>query len=274
MAQWPVAMQMYCWSQHFAKSKQRLEDNLDEALRETASAGFKVVETRLSAASTPEAAAAFKALLDKHGLKACALFHGGIYHERSAAEKVVAQTVEFARAARSVGIQAIDVNPQPKPGKALKTEEELKIQCEYLNQVGRALKGLGLEFWVHNHDPEALSNAREIRMDCELTDPALVHLCLDTHWVLRGGVEPLPLLREVAPRVKALHLRNSVNGVWSESLGDGDIDHRAMCRLLKEVGFTGWLIAELAYEAKTIQTRSLTEDLRLSRDYVRQVFGV
>ena len=274
MTQWPVAMQMYCWSQHYAKTKQRLEDNLAEALRETAAAGFKVVETSLSVASTPAAAAAFKALLDKHGLSACSLFHGGVYHERGAAEKVVEQTIEFARAARAVGIQAVDVNPQPKPGKALKTDEELKIQSEYLNKVGRALKALGLEFWVHNHDPEALSNAREIRADCEMTDPSVVHLCLDTHWVLRGGVQPLPLLRELAPRVKALHLRNSVNGIWSESLGDGDIDHREMRRLLEDVGFTGWLIAELAYEAKTVQTRSLTENLRLSREYLRQVFGV
>jgi inosose dehydratase len=150
----------------------------------------------------------------------------------------------------------------------------LKIQCEYLNRVGRALKDLGLEFWIHNHDPEALNNAREIRADCDLTDPALVHLCLDTHWVLRGGTQPLPLLRELAPRVKALHLRNSQNGIWSESLGDGDIDHRAMCALLKEVAFSGWLIAELAYEPKTVQTRSLTDNLRISRDYVRAVFGV
>ena len=274
MAQWPVAMQMYCWSQHYAKTKQRLEDNLDEALRETAATGFKVVETSLSVASTSAAAAAFKGLLNKHGLQACALFHGGIYHEKGAAGKVVEQTVEFARAAHAVGIQAIDVNPQPKPGKALKTDEELKIQCDYLNKVGRALKDMGLEFWVHNHDPEALNNAREIRADGDMTDPSVVHLCLDTHWVLRGGAQPLPLLRELAPRVKALHLRNSVNGVWSEALGDGDIDHRAICRLLREVGFTGWLIAELAYEAKTVQTRSLTENLRLSREYVRQVFGV
>jgi len=38
--------------------------------------------------------------------------------------------------------------------------------------------------------------------------------------------------------------------------------------------YHGYLVVELAYEKRTRITRSLEEDLRLSREYARKVFGV
>jgi len=69
-------------------------------------------------------------------------------------------------------------------------------------------------------------------------------------------------------------LRNSKDGVWTEAFGEGDIDHSAMSQLLREIGFSGWLIVELAYEEKTVITRTLEENASISREYVREVFGV
>lgn len=127
---------------------------------------------------------------------------------------------------------------------------------------------------IHNHTPAIINNARELRANCENTDPSLVGLCLDTHWVMRGGVDPLSLIEEYPDRIKSLHLRNSKDGVWTEAFGEGDIDHSEMSKLLRDIGFSGWLIVELAYEEKTVITRTLPQNFLLSREYVREVFGV
>jgi hypothetical protein len=43
---------------------------------------------------------------------------------------------------------------------------------------------------------------------------------------------------------------------------------------LKEIRYGGYLVVELAYEKATRITRSLEEDLRLSRLYAMKVFGL
>lgn len=114
-------------------------------------------------------------------------------------------------------------------------------------------------------------NAREWR---HLFKNTGVSFCIDTHWVLRGGQDPMSIVREAGQRLASLHLRNSRNNVWTESFGDGDIDHQELAAYLKEIQYQGYLVIELAYQNETSITRPLEENLRLSRQYAEQVFGV
>lgn len=95
---------------------------------------------------------------------------------------------------------------------------------------------------------------------------------MDPHWALRGRVDPYRLLEDAGGRIIDIHLRNSQNGVWSETLGEGDLDYTKVKVLLDSVGYKGWYTVELAYEEETVRTRSLEENLRLSREYVRELF--
>jgi sugar phosphate isomerase/epimerase len=57
-----------------------------------------------------------------------------------------------------------------------------------------------------------------------------------------------------------------------EDLADGDVDYHEIADYLKQIGYSGYLVVELAYEKGTKVTRPLEEDLRLSRLYAEQVF--
>jgi sugar phosphate isomerase/epimerase len=59
-----------------------------------------------------------------------------------------------------------------------------------------------------------------------------------------------------------------------EDYGPGDIDYQKVADYLRGIGFTGYLVVELAYEKGTQITRSLDEDLRLSRIYTDKIFGL
>jgi inosose dehydratase len=82
----------------------------------------------------------------------------------------------------------------------------------------------------------------------------------------------MELLKEAGQRIANLHVRNSVNGIWSESLGDGDVDYRAVAQFLKSIKYQGLIGVELAYEKDTNPTRPLEEDIRISREYAEKVF--
>ena len=266
-----VASQIFVWSQVYGREGKSVEENLEDVLKDISSAGYDGVEYSTSIASSQEEANNLLSLLEKYNLKLAALSYGGVYHERSEAEKTIEETARLASFAASIGCPAISVNPA-SIGRE-KTDEELKVQGEYLNRMGAALKSMGMSLQIHNHTPAIINNARELRANCENTDKDLVGLCLDTHWVLRGGVDPLSLIKEYPDRIKSLHLRNSKDGVWTEAFGEGDIDHSKMNQLLIDIGFSGWLIVELAYEEKTVITRTLLQNASISREYVREVFS-
>ncbi len=266
-----LATQLYVWLQVYAREQKNLDERLDEAFGEVRAAGFDAIEGWLKWCATPEQTAQTGELLKKHGLQLVSMYQGGAYHEREAAEKTVAETLDFAKRARDIGCPMLNVNPNPLGRE--KTDDELKVQGEYLNRLAHELKNIGLSLVIHFHDPEMRNNAREHRANLANTDPNLVGFCMDFHWVLRGGQDPIMILRETGARARSLHVRNSVNGMWSETFGDGDIDYRQVKTALDDIGYRGPLIVELAYEAQTHITRSLVENERLAREYAVRVFG-
>ena len=261
---------MYVWSQvSDAASK-----SLDETLGEVAKAGYDGVEMNRSHMEGTDKAAEVRSLLDKYNLKLSSVYSGGTFHESGTAGNTVSDIFEVAAFAAELGSLSITVNPASKGGGAEKTDDELKIQAEYLDKMGSKLKTYNMSFFIHNHTPEMVSNAREFRSYCDLTNPDFVNVCMDVHWVLRGGVDPFQLTEEYGDRVGAMHVRNSKDGVWMEEFSDGDIDYRAYRDLLKTFDYDGWVTVELAYEKETNPTRPLVEDAKISREYVREVFGV
>jgi inosose dehydratase len=265
-----LAAQVYVWTQHLRSQNRTLKDGLEEIFAGTRQAGYERVEL-MSIFFQPDVREQTLALLKKHRLQVPIVYNGGPMHEAAAAEKTIAETLAVADIVRGAGARVIDVNPNPKPKKARKSDEELEVQSRALTRLAGELKKRKMQLIVHHHDPEMAENAREWRYMLRHTD---VPFCMDVHWIYRGGQDPLGILREAGKRVASLHLRNSQDGVWTESLGDGDVDYRKVAAHLRQIQYSGFLVVELAYEKGTKITRSLPEDLRLSRIYSEQVFDV
>jgi len=268
-----VAAQAYVWTQVFYEQKKPLIEGLPEVYESTRKAGYKRIEV-VSDFLMGEALPRTKELIRKHGLEIPIVYHGGPLHEEAAAEKTIAATLNVAEAAKSIGASIIETNPNPKPKREAKTDAELALQARFVSQLADALAKRGQHLILHHHDPEMANNAREWRHLLHNTDPKKVGLCIDFDWVLQGGQEVFPLLKEAGSRVASFHLRNARNRVWTQSLDEGDYDYPALARFLQDGGFTGYLVVELAYRRDTKLTRSVAENLRLSREYVEKTFSV
>ncbi len=263
---------VYVWTQHYSRLGQRAQDHVPEICAAFARAGYRDVELMSLFFEPGLDRITFRAL-DQSGLACSTVYHGGPMHTREAARQTIAAAVELAqRILRHRPLDAIVFNPNPV-GRA-KTEEELRIQAEGLETLGWALWNSGVRMMLHQHAPELADNAREWRFMLANTDRRYMRVCLDAHWVYRAGLDVMALLRECGPRLYGLHVRNSRGGVWMEDLDDGDIDYRAMAAHLRSAGFTGYLSVELAWDKKTHVTRPLEENLRRSRLYAENVFGL
>jgi len=265
-----LSAQFYIWTQRLEKEGKSLGEGVGEALDATRRAGFRRIEL-MSGLFAEDVRAQTFAALEKSGLEVPIVYHGGPMHESGAAEKTAATVLELADTVKRTGARIINFNADPKPGGALKTDADLATEASALSDLGKMLEAKRFQLILHHHSPEMAQGAREWRYLLRNTE---LPLCLDTHWIYRGGQDPLALVEEAGPRVRSLHLRNSRQGVWSEDLSAGDVDYRPIAQFLKKSGWAGYLIVELAYENQTKVTRPLEDNLRRSREYARDVFGV
>jgi sugar phosphate isomerase/epimerase len=266
-----LSAQIYIWTQHFNAQKKPLAEGMGEALAAVRRAGYRRIEL-MSICFAPEAREKTLAAMKQTGIEVPIVYHGGPMHQPELAEKTSAEILELADLVKGLGTRFITLNPNPKPKRERKTDEELAVQARHVNQLGAELNKRGMGLMLHHHDPEIAENAREWRHLLRNTGPLLKE-CLDVHWIFRGGQDYMALLRESGSKLGGLHLRNSKQNVWTEALGDGDIDYAKVAAYLREIKFSGYLLVELAYEKATVITRSLEEDLRLSRLYVQRLFG-
>lgn len=262
-----VAVQLYV----FGKDSQNVADPLDGVLATAKRAGYESVQAWLSYYSSRESAKRVAEMLGKHGLVMSAAYTGGAMHDQDKADQAIKSILKQARLGARHGLKIVVLNPSPLQRE--KTDAELDVQARNLDRLGAELRKIGLRLAIHQHAPEMRSGAREWYHILSNTSPKNVFFCLDLHWVFRGKQDPYRLLADAGKRVIDLHLRNSRDDVWSEDLGDGDVDYRRVKTVLDTIGYDGTYTVELAHETKTKVTRSLEENLKRSRQYVREVFG-
>jgi inosose dehydratase len=268
-----MSVEGYIFQQYATRQKKPLSDIVEEAFSMARQAGFHNIEINTAFFEESMRARTLSSL-HSNGLRMPSVYVGGAMHEERLAEQTLARALEIAALCRPFGCSAVVTNPDPKPGGARKSDDELAVESRSLNRVGQALKSKGYELRVHHHTPQLVENAREWRHILHHTDPRNVALCLDLDWVHQAGLEPLVLLREAGPRAHEIHVRNSKNKLWLESFEDGDIDYRPIAAYLKQQNLQPLVVVELAYRENTPVTHSLADDLRASRIYAERIFGI
>ena len=247
-------------------------DNIDfwTRLDEIKSAGIDGIEVTLGSGSEGDAAG--KRLAD-HGLAMRSIYAGGNLHDENVAEQEIARLLEIGEKVQPFGTKVLVFNPAVNGGKS---DEELIRQSKNLDFLGSGLKKIGLTIAFHYHTTELEFGAREFHHILCGTDPKNVSLCFEQHWSYRASgnsqVAVFDHFKLYADRSVAVHLRQSINNVWSEAFGDGDIDNVRLAAGLKKLSKMPHIVLEQAPENGTPKTLSPAEVLRQSAEYVRRVF--
>lgn len=266
----PVGSQLYGWGQYYNRDKKKLAEHLDDVFSSLRDAGYDFAEGFMDVAR-PENNTALADKLKAKGLRPVSLYCGGRLHEKDKADEAVGKILAAAKVCKEAGFLIINCNPDPI-GKE-KTDEELATQAGALDKLGRGLLEMKMLLGVHNHTPEMVNKAREFHHNFAKTDAKLVGFCFDTHWVFRGGVEPMEAFRQYHERVVSWHLRQSRMKTWWEDLDEGDIDYKEIAGFASDHDMIAPYIVELALEGATKITRTAAENHKRSREFVKKVFG-
>ena len=271
-----LASNAYSWSVFYQREGRDFSASVGAGLQDVAASGINGFEPGVGG---PEEIRRLVPLLKERGLEMRSIYVNSSLHDAAEAERSIGQILAVAREVRAVGTRIIVTNPNPIRwgGPENKSDPQLRTQAAAMDRLGRELTALKMTLAFHNHDLELRQAAREFHHMMVGTDPRFVGLCLDAHWVYRGAGNSSVALFDVVElygaRVKELHLRQSRDGVWSETLGPGDIDYEALARALVRKRVKPHLVLEIAVENGTPKTMDPVAAHRQSAEYARRVFA-
>lgn len=141
-------------------------------------------------------------------------------------------------------------------------DDEWENLAGALDELGERCKQRGLFLAFHNHAGTFVETPTELKKLLNLTDPALVGLCLDTGHYTYGGGDPVQAIDTYRNRLKYVHLKDldlAVKDtcvrhgldfkealrrrVFTELARGGANLHDVASKLL-EIGYEGWVVAE------------------------------
>jgi inosose dehydratase len=284
------------WTKFTSKGAERLAPE-EQILAEIGQAGYD------GAPAGPEegrTAQETLALYARYGLRPAPGYVGTAFWEKERRGEILERVRRHASFSREVGCTELYVAPggfdyvtragrtrrqtagHVRPEDSL-TDDEFQVFGETLNLVGEITLAEGVRSCFHNHVGTVIETRDEVDRLLALTDPSLVFLGPDTGHLAWAGADPVAFCRDYAARIKTLHLKDIDAGVrdrgreagWDYGtftdhgvfveLGEGCVDFPAIFAILRDVDFSGWVIAETDVTQKPTALDSVT----MSRAYLR-----
>jgi len=153
----------------------------------------------------------------------------------------------------------------------VKTPAELDAQANILEKIMTVCAQHSIVPNLHNHTYEVENNLHDLRGT--LSRIPDIKLGPDLNWLIRAGVDPVEFIHQYGKKIIYLHLRDQqANGQWTEALGEGTTNFKAIAKALKRVHFKGIAAIELAFPPHFTPVRPLREDWKISREFVRTTF--
>lgn len=276
----PISCNAYNWTTFYGRQNKKWGEDLDKCMADLAQTGITAYEPGLESAEDVRRLAPF---LKKFNLTMPSIYVNSVLHKVEEAEKSIITVVAIADEVAKLGTKIVVTNPSPiKWGSPeLKNDAELSVQAKSMEKLGIELKKKGLTLAYHTHDVELRAGAREFHHILQNTSPENVSFCFDVHWVYRGSADSqvavFDVLKMYGNRVVELHIRQSVNGIWSETFGAGDIDYQRFANELKAMKIRPHLVIEQCVEAKTPNTmdgkQAHIKDLAMIKEIFKPILG-
>ncbi|MBC8156507.1 MAG: sugar phosphate isomerase/epimerase [Bacteroidetes bacterium] len=271
-----ISCNAYTWNTFYSRQGKTWMADPDASLTELVRSGLTTYEPSFNNADEVRKLAPF---LPKYTLTMPSLYVNSSLHRADEAQKSIDSVLAIADAAKPLGATIIVTNPSPiKWGSDDdKTDADLAEQAKNLDRLGAELRKRGMTLAYHTHAPEHRQAAREFHHMLLASDPKNVSLCLDAHWVYRGSgnsqVALFDVVKLYGKRIAEIHIRQSKNGIWQETFGEGDIDYRRLAADLKAQGVRPLLVLEQCLEKGSPNTMGPVDAHKQDLVYARDVFA-
>ncbi len=207
--------------------------------------------------------------VSKRGLYVATISFGGPAHDPAQEAKVIENARKAMDFLKIFGAKHLVVFPPSRLKPGADVNAAFKQMCRCFNKIGEAAGEMGFRAGVHNHLDEMVEGPEEVHKCMAMTDPRLFYFSPDTAHLHLGGSNVVEMFQKYKNRIMFMDYKDAKwttptadvvldNGrVLAKTskeakffssiydLGDGEIDFPSCHRVLKEIGFKGWICVDL-----------------------------
>ena len=224
--------------------RNEMKQDVEGTLAKVKQMGFTEVEV----AGYPwKSAADFRAMLDRHGLRAVSFFAD--YNKlRDDLPGVVAD-------AKALGVRYVIVGWIPHQKEFTLADSDRAVA--HFNDWGAKLAREGLRFAYHVHGYEFKPHGGGTLFDKFMaeTKPEHVAIEMDVFWVAHPGQDPVKVLQKYGRRIELMHMKDMQKGLKGDltghadvetnvTIGSGSIDYPAVVREARKAGVKYFFIED------------------------------
>ena len=243
---------------------------LDKVFADLSYAGYDGVELMEINLRHPSATENFRELSDKYNIGVSGTSYGADMWDRQKHPEILDDVELVTERLHKAGGKTMGITVGTPD--RMKTEEELDAQAELLQKIIPICRSYGIEANLHNHTFEVENNLHDLKGTlARIPD---IKLGPDINWLIRAEVDPVWFINTYGDQIVYLHIRDQeAGGEWTEAVGEGVTDFKAVAKALKKNNFNGMAAVELAFPDGFEPTRPLKESWKISRQHVRKTFG-
>ncbi|WP_312809216.1 sugar phosphate isomerase/epimerase family protein [Agrobacterium cavarae] len=245
-----LAYQANCWGElggsavgvtSITQLSYRTFGDMRRAFADIAAAGYEGVELfdgNLLDFSTAD----MRALLSDNGLSLVAAYAGGNFIFDDILPEELARVTRAAERAAELGAPHLVVGGGAKRFDGTREADFHKLAAA-LDRVGEIASAHGLRGHYHPHLSTIVEGPEEVAKIFGLTG---IDFCPDTAHLAAAGGDPAQLIRDHASRIYYVHLKGLQREPFAFTpLDRGDVPTDGIIAALREIGFAGWICAEL-----------------------------
>ena len=151
-----------------------------------------------------------------------------------------------------------------------KTMKEMKMYCDYFNEIGKRCQQNGMKFGYHNHAHEFQKVEGQVMYDymLEHTNPEYVFFQMDLYWVVRGQNSPVDYFNKYPGRFQIFHVKDH-----REIGQSGMVGFDAIFKNAKTAG-VNYLVAEIeGYSVPVEESVEVSLDYLLNAPFVKSSYA-
>jgi len=227
--------------------------------------GVEMMDTNLR---HPDVVDRVKEMIDKYKVPVSGTSYGGNMWNKTEHSRILDDITIVLERLHEIGGKTMGITVGN--AKRKKTTEELDAQAELLKQIMKVCMKYDVQPNIHNHTFEVENEMYDLKGIMERVPD--IKLGPDLNWLVRGGVDPVWFIKTYGQRMVYMHIRDqNAAGKWTEGVGEGVMDFRAIAKALHDINYRGRAAIELAFDGPPV--REVKESWKTSRQYVKKVFG-
>jgi sugar phosphate isomerase/epimerase len=227
----------------------------DKAMQRLHQIGYKYIQI---SAIGPMEPAQLKDILDKNSIVPIS-YHLGMGDLRNAFEQTV-------NALKTWGVNYCAVSALGAEDR--KDKERYIASAREMNQFGKRLfeeHGIHLQYHNHAFEFQKFDGKLALEIVYEESDPKYLQAEIDTHWVARGGCDPVEWILKVKGRMDQIHIKDLTiinNEPVMAEIGEGNLNWNAIFKACKKTKVIDYIIEQDLWPVTNDPFKSLEISLR------------